>query len=67
MRIPDTHGGQQEICQVGKQAPETVLSGLHESQAGHSRHKCCVCAYDEGVKEGLRRARRVIDEIIAGL
>jgi hypothetical protein len=42
-----------ETCSHNHEAPLVALTGLHDSQAGKHRHKCCVCAYHEGYKFGL--------------
>src|ERR1044072_985113 len=39
----------QEICNHGKLAPRAMLKALRESQAGYGRHKCAVCAYQQGL------------------
>jgi hypothetical protein len=41
-----------ETCTHRHEAPTTALEALHESQAGAHRHKCCVCAYQEGERLG---------------
>src|SRR5688572_21427935 len=40
-------------CKHGKTAPEYLLFGLSESQAGTGRHKCAVCAFHDGYKFGM--------------
>ena len=35
-------------CAHGNHAPEKILLALGESQGGSGRHKCVVCAYQEG-------------------
>jgi hypothetical protein len=42
-----------ETCNHGKTAPQSVLDGLPQSQAGTGRHKCAVCAYQLGFEAGL--------------
>jgi hypothetical protein len=37
-----------ETCNHGAVAPVSLLSTLHDSQAGSGRHKCPVCAYEQG-------------------
>lgn len=45
-----------ENCDHGHAAPRELLEDLHESQAGTGRHKCCVCAYAEGLQVGRTNA-----------
>jgi hypothetical protein len=40
-------------CKHGKTAPEYLLLGLPESQAGTGRHKCAICAFHGGYKFGM--------------
>lgn len=40
--------GQFIKCDHGNAAPKSILEDLGESQAGHGRHKCVVCAYQYG-------------------
>lgn len=44
-------GSPVETCQHGNSAPTDILADLPESQAGPGlqRHKCCVCAYSQGL------------------
>lgn len=42
-----------ERCNQGSSAPTSVLGELPEAQAGVGRHKCPVCAYEQGYKDGL--------------
>ena len=44
-------------CNHGNSAPADVLENLHDSQAGSGRHKCAVCAYNEGYNKGRRSGR----------
>lgn len=40
-------------CEHGdpyKTAPDLVIASLPECQAGEGRHKCCICAYNEGME-----------------
>ena len=57
MGIQSTHlNGVPEFpirCKHGKTAPEYLLLGLPESQAGKGRHKCATCAFHDGFKFGL--------------
>jgi hypothetical protein len=46
-----------EMCKHGKGAPEDVLENLPDYQGKTGRHKCVVCAYHAGIKEGLRLAK----------
>lgn len=41
-------------CSHGSVAPASILTKLIDSQAGPGRHKCVVCAYEEGRKSGSR-------------
>lgn len=43
-----------ESCKHGKQAPKDLLESLPSSQAGTGRHKRVQCAYEAGIKEGIR-------------
>ena len=56
-----------EPCPHGKAAPVSVLTGLPDNQGGTARHKCPVCAYEEGLKagiiEGIRRAQAAISGV----
>jgi hypothetical protein len=56
-----------EECKHGHSAPKEVLDNLEPSQAGTGRHKCAICAYNEGyengMKEGLRLAKKAIEKI----
>jgi len=47
-----------ENCRHGHSAPWEVIENLHDSQAKAGRHKCCVCAYDEGY--GIGRTQSVL-------
>ena len=42
--------------------PKSVWDGMRESQRKSIpfRHKCPGCAYEAGLKEGIRRARKAI-------
>lgn len=40
-----------ESCQHHRIAPANMLSKLPESQGGSGRHKCCVCAYAQGLAD----------------
>jgi hypothetical protein len=42
------------ICKHGHNAPDSVLSSIHEGQEGPQRHKCTECAYDAGYQYGLQ-------------
>ena len=41
-----------ESCAHDNKAPTAVLDALHDSQAGAHRHKCCICAYQQGREIG---------------
>jgi hypothetical protein len=45
--------------------PEEVLDALPKSQRPSTgvRHKCAACAYQAGVKEGIRRARKALMKV----
>lgn len=45
-------------CKHGKSAPEYLLLGLPESQAGTGRHKCAICAFYDGYQEGLKLSQK---------
>jgi predicted HNH restriction endonuclease len=40
--------GSIETCSHRSEAPSNILRGLHESQSGSGRHKCCTCAFQFG-------------------
>lgn len=46
-----------EMCKHGNGAPKDVLENLPNYQGKTGRHKCVVCAYHAGIKEGLRIAK----------
>jgi hypothetical protein len=46
-----------ETCSHNSHAPVLILARLHESQAGKHRHKCCVCAYQEGFRLGSNQTK----------
>ena len=46
-----------ESCTHGKQAPRDLLRELPEYQGGTGRHACVICAYEAGIKEGVKRQR----------
>ncbi len=46
-----------EECKHGKKAPVEVLENLPNSQGGTGRHKCCICAYQIGFKEGFEEGQ----------
>jgi hypothetical protein len=37
-------------CDHHNMAPEQIIDGLSDSQAGPGRHKCAVCAYARGIQ-----------------
>lgn len=41
-------------CNHGSAAPEDIVATLHENQGGAGRHKCVVCAYQEGRASALK-------------
>ena len=45
-------------CKHRKTAPEYLLLGLPESQAGTGRHKCAICAFYDGFKSGLQLGKK---------
>jgi len=47
-------------CLHNHSAPIKLIKELPITQAGVSRHKCAVCAYEEGYLEGYRAAVDVI-------
>jgi len=47
-----------EECKHGKKAPVEVLENLPHSQGGTGRHKCCICAYQIGFKEGFEEGQK---------
>lgn len=40
-----------EVCKHGAEAPVAMLKELHDAQGGRARHKCVVCAYEQGRKD----------------
>ncbi|MDQ1612162.1 MAG: hypothetical protein QOG00_2093 [Pyrinomonadaceae bacterium] len=54
-----------EQCYVGSQAPQSLLADLPESQAGSGRHKCTICAYQQGYENGLSQRNVKIEEEIS--
>ena len=38
-----------EICKHGSAAPAKLVADLQHNQGGPGRHKCCVCAFQEGL------------------
>lgn len=48
------------ICKHGKSAPEYILMDLPASQAGTGRHRCAVCAFHEGLVEGMNKGKENI-------
>lgn len=48
-----TYLGSYEICPHGSKAPLDVLKNIHDSQFGEGRHKCIVCAYQNGYIDGV--------------
>jgi hypothetical protein len=59
-----------EPCKHGCAAPRQVVEHLDDWQGGLARHKCAVCAYEEGYKaglaEGIRRARKALQALTNG-
>jgi hypothetical protein len=53
-----------ESCKHGKSAPQSILKNLHHSQAGSGRHKCTVCAYDEGLSNGVLERMGIATEFL---
>lgn len=41
------------VCKHGSTAPIELLNSLPQSQGGIARHKCAVCAYNQGVEDVL--------------
>lgn len=42
-----------ERCNQGSLAPTSVLARLPDYQAGVGRHKCAICSYEQGYKDGF--------------
>lgn len=55
-----------QFCDCGHahRAPEKLISKLPKTQAGPGRHRCPVCAYATGYKEGFAAAQRILAEIM---
>lgn len=47
-----TTKGRMIMCHHGNVAPESILKSLGDNQGGSGRHKCVVCAYQEGRAAG---------------
>jgi hypothetical protein len=56
---------QPSVCKRKHDGPKNIWDSLPDSQAGPQRHKCAACAYEEGIREGVRRAQRAIEKIKA--
>ena len=46
-----------ETCLHGKRAPITMLTHLPDNQGGSGRHKCCVCAYHQGLQDSSSKKK----------
>lgn len=46
-------------------APPEVIRELHHSQAGDGRHKCAVCAWQQGYEQGKSEALAGLVELEA--
>jgi hypothetical protein len=49
-------------CKHGKTAPEYLILELPESQAGTGRHKCAICAFQDGLIDGIERGSSMLLE-----
>lgn len=57
------NGSNLEICQHGSIAPIDILDNIHDNQSGYGRHKCAVCAYQEGYEVGVKNNSVEIGEL----
>jgi hypothetical protein len=48
--------GAAEMCEEGRSAPEALLGALEENQGEH-RHRCAVCAWTVGWRDGVAEVR----------
>lgn len=46
---------------------DNVMRGLPENQSGAGRHKCPYCAYEQGIKHGIKQGLRRACEAIGKL
>ena len=44
------------ICEQNSKMPKNLIESLNFNQAGMGRHKCVLCAYQNGVKDGEVKA-----------
>lgn len=49
-------------CSHGHSAPIALLKELPITQAGVARHKCAVCAYENGYLDGFKAALSALKE-----
>lgn len=49
-------------CAHGKTAPDYLIDELPESQAGTGRHRCAVCAFEEGLLSGFEAGNMITVE-----
>lgn len=47
-----------EASEEMKAALDKKIKKLHPNQAPPGRHKCVYCAYEEGYKDGYKRAQQ---------
>ncbi len=43
-------------CKHQSYAPDSAIESLPPSQAGKGRHRCVVCAYEKGRRDGYKAA-----------
>ncbi len=48
--------GAAEMCEEGRSAPEGIVRALEENQGEH-RHRCAVCAWTLGWRDGVATMR----------
>jgi hypothetical protein len=52
--------GKVEACGHQSRMPVRKIEQLPENQGGTGRHKCTVCAYDQGFRDGMEAAQKAI-------
>ena len=43
-------------CSENKSMPKNLIESLNFNQAGVGRHKCVICAYNNGIRDGEQKA-----------
>lgn len=55
----------QYTCKHGSTAPEYVIRELPESQAGTGRHKCAICAFQNGLVDGINQGKSFVPTYVS--